>query len=159
MATLAALLAAVWTIRNQLRRETPEIRRLAVLPLANLTGDERQAYFVDGMHEALVTELSQIPDLTVISRQSTVKYRGTDRAVPVIARELGVDALLEGSVFRGEDSIRITVQLIRADPEGHTRGARPRCLRPTALVARLAPGTSTNAVVPASALIVAAKLG
>jgi DNA-binding SARP family transcriptional activator/TolB-like protein len=119
VATLAALLAAGWAVRNQLRPATPEIRRLAVLPLANLTGDERQAYFVDGMHEALVTELSQIPELTVISRQSTVQYQGTDRAVPVIARELGVDALLEGSVFRGEDSIRITVQLIRADPEGH----------------------------------------
>jgi TolB-like protein len=117
--TLAALMAAGWAIRNQLRPETPEIRRLAVLPLANLTGDERQEYFVDGMHEALVTELSQIPELTVISRQSTIQYQGTDRAVPVIARELGVDALLEGSVFRGEDSIRITVQLIRADPEGH----------------------------------------
>ena len=119
VATLAALMAAGWAIRNQLRPETPEIRRLAVLPLANLTGDERQGYFVDGMHEALVTELSQIPELTVISRQSTVQYQGTDRPVPVIARELGVDALLEGSVFRAEDSVRITVQLIRADPEGH----------------------------------------
>ena len=119
VATLAALMAAAWAIRNQLRPATPEIRRLAVLPLANLTGDERQEYFVDGMHEALVTELSQIPELTVISRQSTVQYQGTDRAVPVIARELGVDALLEGSVFRAEDSVRITVQLIRADPEGH----------------------------------------
>jgi len=67
----------------------------------------------------LVTELSQLPGLTVISRQSTVQYQGTDRPVPVIARELGVDALLEGSVFRAEDSVRITVQLIRADPEGH----------------------------------------
>jgi TolB-like protein/DNA-binding SARP family transcriptional activator len=119
VATLAALMAAGWAIRNQLRPGTPEIRRLAVLPLANLTGDERQEYFVDGMHEALVTELSQIPELTVISRQSTVQYQGTDRAVPVIARELGVDALLEGSVFRAEDSVRITVQLIRADPEAH----------------------------------------
>ena len=90
-----------------------------MLPLANLTGDERQEYFADGMHEVLVTELSQIPELTVISRQSTVQYQGTDRPVPVIARELGVDALLEGSVFRAEDSVRITVQLIRADPEGH----------------------------------------
>ncbi len=119
VATLAALMAAGWVIRNQNRPETPVIRRLAVLPLTNLTGDERQEYFVDGMHEALVTELSQLPGLTVISRQSTVQYRGTDRPVPVIARELGVDALLEGSVFRAEDSVRITVQLIRANPEGH----------------------------------------
>ena len=119
MAVLAALIVAGWAIRNQLRPETPEIRRLAVLPLANHTGDARQEYFVDGLHEALVTELSQIPGLTVISRQSTVQYRDTDRAVPVIARELQVDALLEGSVFRAEDSVRITVQLVRADPEGH----------------------------------------
>jgi TolB-like protein/Flp pilus assembly protein TadD len=119
VATVAGLVTAGWAIRSQLRRETPEIRRLAVLPLANLTGDERQEYFVAGMHEALVTELSQIPELTVISRQSTVQYQGTDRPVPAIARELGVDALLEGSVFRAEDSVRITVQLIRADPEGH----------------------------------------
>lgn len=118
-AILAALMAAGWVIRDQLRPETLRVRRLAVLPLANLTGDERQEYFVAGMHEALVTELSQIPELTVISRQSTVQYQGTDRPVPVIARELGVDALLEGSVFRAEDSVRITVQLIRADPEGH----------------------------------------
>ena len=117
--TLAALTVAGWAIRNQLRPPTLEIRRLAVLPLANLTGDERQEYFVVGMHEALVTELSQLPELTVISRQSTVQYQGTNRPVPVIARELGVDALLEGSVFRAEDSLRITVQLIRADPEGH----------------------------------------
>ena len=117
--TLAALMAAGWAIRNQLQPETPEIRRLAVLPLANLTGDQRQEYFVDGLHEALVTELSQIQELTVISRQSTVQYQGTDRPVPVIASELGVDALLEGSVFRAEDSVRITVQLIRAEPEGH----------------------------------------
>ena len=117
--TLAALMAAGWAIRDQLRPEIPEVRRLAVLPLANLTGDQRQGYFVDGLHEALVTELSQIPELTVISRQSTVQYQGTDQPVPVIASQLGVDALLEGSVFRAEDSVRITVQLIRAEPEGH----------------------------------------
>jgi TolB-like protein/DNA-binding SARP family transcriptional activator len=119
VATLAVLIAASWATWNQLRPATPEIRRLAVLPLANLTGDARQEYFVDGMHEALVTELSQIPELTVISRQSTVQYQGTDQPVPVIARELGVDAVLEGSVFRAQDSVRITVQLIRANPEGH----------------------------------------
>ena len=117
--TLAAIMAAGWAIRDQLRPETLEVRRLAVLPLANLTGDQRQEYFVDGMHEALVTELSRIPELTVISRQSTVQYQRTDQPVPVIASQLGVDALLEGSVFRAEDSVRITVQLIRAEPEGH----------------------------------------
>lgn len=115
--TLALVLAAGWGISDHLRPASLEVRRLAVLPLANLTGDARQKYFVDGMHEALVTELSQTPELTVISRQSTVQYQGTDRPVPVIARELGVDAVLQGSVFRAEDSVRITVQLIRAKPE------------------------------------------
>ncbi len=118
-ATLAVLMAAGWAISNQFRPGTLKVSRLAVLPLANLTGDERQDYFVEGMHEGLVTELSQIPELTVISRQSTVQYQGTDRPVRVIARELGVDALLEGSVSRADDSVRITVQLIRANPEGH----------------------------------------
>jgi TolB-like protein/DNA-binding SARP family transcriptional activator/Flp pilus assembly protein TadD len=118
-ATLAAFIAVGWAIRSREGHETPEIRRLAVLPLANLTGDERQEYFVDGMHEALVTELSQIPGLAVISRQSTVQYQGTARPISVIARELHVDAVLEGSVFRAEDSVRITVQLIRAHPEDH----------------------------------------
>ena len=117
--TVAVLMAAGWVIREHLRPETLEVRRLAVLPLANLTGDERQEYFVDGMHEALVTELSQIPELTVISRQSTLQYQGTNRPVIAIAHELGVDAVLEGSVFRAQDSVRITVQLIRAKPEGH----------------------------------------
>ena len=118
-ATLAVLMAAGRAISHQFRAETPVVSRLAVLPLANLTGDEGQDYFVEGMHEGLVIELSQIPGLTVISRQSTVQYQGTDRSVPVIARELGVDALIEGSVFRAGDSVRITVQLIRAYPEGH----------------------------------------
>ncbi len=116
--TLAAIMAAGWAIRDQLRPETLEVRRLAVLPLANLTGDQRQEYFVDGMHEALVTELSRIPELTVISRQSTAQYQRTDQPVPVIASQLGVDALLEGSVFQAEDSVRIRVQLIRVEPEG-----------------------------------------
>ena len=118
-AALATIMAAGWAIKNHLRPVTLEAHRLAVLPLANLTGDERQEYFVDGMHEALVTELSQMPELTVISRQSTVQYQGSHLPVPVIARELGVDAVLEGSVFRAEDSVRITVQLIRANPERH----------------------------------------
>jgi TolB-like protein/DNA-binding SARP family transcriptional activator len=149
VATLAALMAAGWAIRNQNRPETPVIRRLAVLPLTNLTGDERQEYFVDGMYEALVTELSQLPGLTVISRQSTVQYQGTDQPVPVIARELGVDALLEGSVFRAEDSVRITVQLIRANPEGHMwagtyQGALRNAIALQAEVAR-AVGQATHA--------------
>ena len=104
---------------KRLGPEAPELRRLAVLPLANLTERPQQDYFVAGMHDALVTELSRVGGLTVISRQSTVRYQGSDRPLPVIARELGVDALVEGSVFLAGDSVRITVQLIRAEPEEH----------------------------------------
>jgi TolB-like protein/tetratricopeptide (TPR) repeat protein len=99
--------------------DAPEIHRLAVLPLSNLTGDPQQDYFVAGMHDALVTELAQIGALMVTSRQSVLRYEGSDRPMPEIARELGVDALVEGSVFRAGDSVRITVQLVRAEPEEH----------------------------------------
>ena len=106
-------------VANAVGRDAPEIRRLAVLHLANLTGDPEQDYFVAGMHDALVTELAQIGALMVTSRQSVLRYEGSDRPIPEIARELGVDALVEGSVFRAGDSVRITVQLVRAEPEEH----------------------------------------
>ena len=94
-----------------------EIRRVAVLPLANLTGDPSLGYFVDGVHYALSAELSKIEGLAVHSRQSVLRYRGSERPLPEIARELGVDALLEGAVFKSGDSVRITVQMLRARPE------------------------------------------
>jgi TolB-like protein len=96
-----------------------EVRSLAVLPLANLMGDPEQAYFVDGLHDILIGELAGISELTVISRTSVMRYRDTDRAMGEIAAELGVDALVEGSVFRAGDTVRINVQLIRGAPEGH----------------------------------------
>jgi TolB-like protein len=90
---------------------------VAVLPLANLTGDPELGYFVDGVHYALTTELSKIEGLVVQSRQSVLRYRDSERSLPDIARELGVDALVEGAVFKSGDSVRITVQLLRARPE------------------------------------------
>ena len=78
---------------------TPAIRRIAVLPLENLTGDTSQQYFVEGMHDALVTELARISALSVISRTSVLGYRHTTKTVPQIARELHVDAVVEGSVI------------------------------------------------------------
>lgn len=118
-AVLAALLAIAggwWALAGG--GEDP-IQSVAVLPFANLSGDAEQAYFVDGMHDLLISELSQIDALTVISRTSVMQYRSTDRSVPEIARELGVDAVVEGSVFRATDSVRINAQLIRAHPERH----------------------------------------
>jgi len=95
------------------------IRSLAVLPLANLMGDPAQAYFVDGLHDILIGELAGISELTVISRTSVLRYRDSKRPLGEIAAELGVDALVEGSVFRAGDSVRVNVQLVRGLPEEH----------------------------------------
>ena len=93
------------------------IKSLAVLPLANISGDPEQEYFVDGMTEALITDLAQIAALRVISHTSVLEYRATKKRLPEIARELGVDAVVEGSALRSGGRIRITAKLIRAKPE------------------------------------------
>ena len=90
------------------------ITSIAVLPLANLSGDPEQDYFVDGMTETLITELSKIRALTVISRQSVMQFKGTDKPLPEIARELNVDAVVVGSALHIGERVRITVQLIEA---------------------------------------------
>jgi len=95
------------------------IESLAVLPLENRSGDPNQEYFSDGMTETLITELSKIGTLRVISRQSVMHYKGSDKPLPEIARELGVDAVVEGSVLRVAERVRITAQLIGAVPERH----------------------------------------
>jgi TolB-like protein/Flp pilus assembly protein TadD len=96
-----------------------EITSLAVLPLENLSGDPEQEYFADGMTEALTTELGKISALRVISRQSVMRYKGTDKPLPEIARELNVDAVVEGSALQEGDRVRISAQLIQAAPERH----------------------------------------
>ncbi len=98
-----------------------EIHRnsIAVLPLNNLTGDPGQDYFVDGMHETLTAVLAQISALRVISRTSTDVYRTLARPLPEIARELRVAHIIEGSVLRSGDQVRITVQLIDAKTDEH----------------------------------------
>jgi TolB-like protein len=95
------------------------IGSLAVLPLEDLSGEEGQEFFVAGMHEALVAELSQLESLRVISRTSVVQYSPTGRSVPQIGQDLAVDAVVEGSVFRAEGRVRITVQLIHAPSDTH----------------------------------------
>ena len=94
-----------------------QIRSLAVLPLENLSGDPAQEYFADGMTEALITELGKISALRVISRQSVMQFKGTDKTLPDIAHELNVDVLVEGSVRRVGDRVRISAQLMQATPE------------------------------------------
>jgi TolB-like protein/Tfp pilus assembly protein PilF len=94
-------------------------RSLAVLSFENLSGDPAQDYFADGMTEGLITELGKIGALRVISRQSMMQYKGTKKSMPQIARELMVDAVVEGSVLRVGDRVRVSAQLIEAAPERH----------------------------------------
>ncbi|MEE9166143.1 MAG: adenylate/guanylate cyclase domain-containing protein [Candidatus Neomarinimicrobiota bacterium] len=95
------------------------IDSIAVLPFDNLTHDLEQEFFVEGIHEALITELSKIRALTVLSRTSAMHYKGADKMVPEIARELDVDALVVGSVLREGEQVRITVQLIHGSSDRH----------------------------------------
>jgi serine/threonine protein kinase/Flp pilus assembly protein TadD len=99
--------------------EAPKIHSLAVLPLANLSKDPEQEYFVEGMADELITELAQISGLRVISRTSTMRYLRNPKPIPEIAKELGVDAVIEGSVERSGDQVRITAQLINARTDTH----------------------------------------
>jgi len=101
------------------RPDPNAIRSLAVLPLENLSRDPEQEYFADGMAEALTTELAQISALKVISHTSVVQYKGTKKPLPQIAKELGVDAVVEGAVQRSGDKVAITVQLIHAPSDRH----------------------------------------
>jgi TolB-like protein/Flp pilus assembly protein TadD len=96
-----------------------KIESLAVLPLANLSADPQQEYFADGMTDELITDLSQIGALRVSSRTSAIRYKGTRKSLPEIARELDVDAVVEGSVLRVGDRVRITAQLIQAATDKH----------------------------------------
>ncbi len=95
------------------------IETLAVLPLANLSGDPEQDYFADGMTEALIADLAKIGALRVISRTSAMQYKGAKKPLPEIARELNVDAVVEGSVMRVGERVRITAQLIEAATDQH----------------------------------------
>jgi TolB-like protein/Tfp pilus assembly protein PilF len=92
---------------------------IAVLPLDNLSGDPEQEYFVAGMHEAVTADLARISGIKVISRTSTEQYRDTDKSLTEIGSELGVANLIEGSVYRDADRVRITVQLIDAQTDEH----------------------------------------
>ncbi len=97
----------------------PKISSIAILPLENLSGDPGQDYFADGMTEELIADLGQVSALRVISRTSAMTYKGTKKTLPEIARELGVDAIVEGSVVRERNQVRITAQLIDARTDVH----------------------------------------
>lgn len=123
-ALLVAILIGVLLFRGQGESRSSEaqlatIRSLAVLPLANLSGDPSQDYFVDGMTDELITSLAKIGNLRVISRASAMQYKGLRKPLLDIARELNVDALVDGSVLRSGDRVRISVQLIHGASDSH----------------------------------------
>jgi TolB-like protein/DNA-binding winged helix-turn-helix (wHTH) protein/Flp pilus assembly protein TadD len=101
------------------KRPSPVIRSLAVLPLESLSSDASQDYFADGMTDELISDLGQISALRVISRTSVMGYKHTRKLLPQIARELNVDAVVEGTVLRYGDRVRITAQLIEASADKH----------------------------------------
>ncbi len=114
---LAAILC-LW-IRHRLVHAEEPIRSLAVLPLDDLSPSTREDYFADGMTDELITELARIPGLRVVSRTSVMQDRGSRKSLAQIARELNVDAIVEGSVVRSGDRVRITAQLIDARSDKH----------------------------------------
>jgi len=119
---LGLLLLLGWAAKRRPRFSSTAslpIRSIAVLPLENLTGDPGQQYFADGMTDALITTLAQIGSLRVISRTSTMHYRDSRKTLPEIATELGVDAVVEGSVVRSGNRVRIDAQLIHASTDRH----------------------------------------
>jgi TolB-like protein/DNA-binding winged helix-turn-helix (wHTH) protein/Tfp pilus assembly protein PilF len=108
-ALIAASIAASHERTNALR----SIRSLAVLPMQNFSGDPKQEYFAEGISDELTTRLARVPAIKVISRTSAARYKGTTKSVPQIGQELGVDAVVEGSVERAGESVDVRVQLIQ----------------------------------------------
>jgi eukaryotic-like serine/threonine-protein kinase len=118
---LAALVAGLWW-RSASRPSAAgfaPIRSIAVLPLQNLSRDPDQEFFSDGTTEALISSLAQLRSIDVISRTSVMRFKGTTKSVPDIGRELGVDAIVEGSVQRAGGRVRISAQLVRAATDTH----------------------------------------
>jgi TolB-like protein/Tfp pilus assembly protein PilF len=121
--TVAALATVVFVVFNvgaeRAASRAPRVESLAVLPLENLSGDPDQEYLADGITDALITELGQMRSVRVISRTSILPYKGARKSLPAIGRELGVDAVVEGSVVRSGNRIRITAQLLEAASDRH----------------------------------------
>jgi TolB-like protein len=119
---LCLLIAAtlIFLFRNRLfPPASPQIHSIAVIPLANLSGDSTQEYFADGMTDELITALAKNRNLRVVSRTSAMQYKGVKRPLPDIARELNVDGILEGSIERTPAGVHMTVQLIYAPTDSH----------------------------------------
>ena len=112
---------AVWLARTSgaPASAAPRLNSIAVLPLDNLSGDPSEEFFADGMTDQLITDLAKVSSLRVISRTSVMRYKGTRKSLPEIARELDVAAIVEGSVIRSGQRVRVTAQLIQAPTDQH----------------------------------------
>lgn len=113
------ILLLAFGLRFRGRISAPPIRSLVVLPLENLSGDPSQDYFADGMTDALITDLANVSSLRVVSRTSAMHYKGSHQPLPEIAKELRVDAVVEGSVMRSGNRVRVSAQLVQASSDGH----------------------------------------
>jgi len=120
-AVVAAGVLLVWVLRDRSPDAPParDIRSIAVLPFANMMHDASQDYFVEGMHEALITDLARLGTVRVTSRNSVMRYKDHPTSLKTVAQELGVDALIEGSVLRDGNRVRITAQLILGRSDEH----------------------------------------
>ncbi len=123
LVTAFGLLVAlgVWFVgyRAQEKSRSASIHSIAVLPLVNLSGDPAQEYFADGMTDELITMLAKNTSLRVVSRTSVMRYKGVSRPIHEIARELGTDGILEGSISRNANRVHLTVQLVRGENDAH----------------------------------------
>jgi TolB-like protein/DNA-binding winged helix-turn-helix (wHTH) protein/Flp pilus assembly protein TadD len=118
IAAVVVVAAIATVVALRFRAATP-IRSIAVLPLANLSGDPKEEYFADGMTEALITDLAQLKEVRVISRTSVMRFKQTKLSLPEIAKQLDVDGVIEGGVVHSGDRVRVTVQLIGAKTDQH----------------------------------------
>ena len=122
LVALVVLIAAIWIVRRSAVHPASiasRVHKIAVLPLENLSHDEQQEYFADGMTDAIIDQLARVQGLTVISRTSTMQYKKARKPLPQIARELGVDTVVEGTVLRAGDRVRVSAQLIDAATDRH----------------------------------------
>jgi TolB-like protein/DNA-binding winged helix-turn-helix (wHTH) protein/Tfp pilus assembly protein PilF len=125
VAALALLLVVTFLARRSWRHPVatapavPRISSIAVLPLENLSNDPGQEYFVEGMTDEIITDLAKLPGIRIISRTSAIQYKGTHKTLPQIAREVNVDGVVEGTVLRDGNRVRIRAQLIYAPEDRH----------------------------------------
>lgn len=121
MLTVVVIGSIFWLERtaNAPTNAAPRLDSIAVLPLDNLSGDASEDFFVDGMTDQLITDLAKVGSLRVISRTSVMRYKGTKKGLPEIARELNVNAIVEGSVIRSGQRVRVTAQLLEAPTDQH----------------------------------------